>query len=307
MGARPSVPQRAYNDDASTPLTRALGRPATRNEVSTARPDETAVVQALEFLNGEEYHRRVYAGGFVEALRVVTDPEDLVRQMYWSALNRAPTTEEVEAGAAFVLASSSPTTTPASPTEVVWLDDGPPPGAQLDGTWQWAGAPQQPVFSGTLSHKLGDEPAGHGQHKLSAARFTVAPGDVLVAHVYIDPQRPPRQMMLQWHAKDAEKDKDKDRGWDHRATWGGDELPFTPRTSRGPLPATGQWVRLEIPAHAVGFTRETTIDGISFDQVGGVGYWDKTGVVHHEPVHPRETIGDMLWALLSGAEFHYVK
>jgi hypothetical protein len=66
-------------------------------------------------------------------------------------------------------------------------------------------------------------------------------------------------------------------------------------------------VRLEIPAHAVGVTRETTVDGISFDQVGGVVHWDKTGVERHPPVYPRDTIGDMFWALLSGPEFHYVR
>ena len=40
-------PRRTYLDKASTSLTRALGRPASRNEISTARADDVAVVQAL--------------------------------------------------------------------------------------------------------------------------------------------------------------------------------------------------------------------------------------------------------------------
>ena len=43
-------------------MTRALGRPASHNEISTARPDDVAVVQALELLNGEEFYDRIYSG-----------------------------------------------------------------------------------------------------------------------------------------------------------------------------------------------------------------------------------------------------
>ena len=163
--------------------------------------------------------------------------------------------------------------------------------------------PQQPVFSGAKSHTLGDEPPAHAQHKVMGTTFTVSPGDVLYAHVYIDPKRPPRQLMLQWHAKDAEKEK----AWDHRASWGEDVLPWQPRASMGAPPAAGEWARLEIPAHVLGFNAETTVDGISFDQVGGVVYWDKIGVVRRPAFRSPETVGDMLWALLSGPEFHYVK
>src|SRR5687768_8051186 len=197
-GRRPAPEKRAYTNDESTPLTRSLGRPATRNEVSTARPDEASVVQALELLNGEEYHRRIYTGGLTEALRCIADPSELVRRLYRSTLSREPTPAELEAGVAFVGAAAP--ATPAPSAEVVWLDDEFPADARADGTWLWAGAPDQPVLSGKASHRLGDEPAAHGQHKLTATKFTVAPGDVLLAHVYLDPKRPPRQIMLQWNA-----------------------------------------------------------------------------------------------------------
>ena len=58
--------RRTYLDKASTALTRALGRPASRNEISTARAGDVAVGQALELLNGEEFYERVYSGRVVD-------------------------------------------------------------------------------------------------------------------------------------------------------------------------------------------------------------------------------------------------
>jgi len=52
--------------DERTDLTRALGRPAARNEVSTARSEEVAVVQELELLNGEEFHALVYSAPLLQ-------------------------------------------------------------------------------------------------------------------------------------------------------------------------------------------------------------------------------------------------
>ena len=42
-----------------------------------------------------------------------------------------------------------------------------------------------------------------------------------------------------------------------------------------------------------------------YDQFLGKVYWDKTGVTKGPPVQDPETIGDMLWALMSGPEFQY--
>jgi hypothetical protein len=53
--------QRCFLDARSTALARALGRPASRNEISTARGDDAAVVQALELLNGHELHEMIDA------------------------------------------------------------------------------------------------------------------------------------------------------------------------------------------------------------------------------------------------------
>jgi hypothetical protein len=45
----------------------------------------------------------------------------------------------------------------------------------------------------------------------------------------------------------------------------------------GPLPATGEWVRLEIPASAVGL-EGAPITGISFTLFDGRVTWDTIGV-----------------------------
>src|SRR5256885_5661521 len=45
---------RLYRSSNSTALSRALGRPAARGEISTGRPDDVAVVQELE-LRSEEH------------------------------------------------------------------------------------------------------------------------------------------------------------------------------------------------------------------------------------------------------------
>ena len=61
--------------------------------------------------------------------------------------------------------------------------------------------------------------------------------------------------------------------WDQRAYWGEDMIPFgqadtASRRRLGPLPAAGQWVRLEVPAREVGISVPTDVVGMSFDQHG---------------------------------------
>ncbi|MDP8980684.1 MAG: PSD1 and planctomycete cytochrome C domain-containing protein [Acidobacteriota bacterium] len=86
---------RLYRQRKSTDLTRALGKPAARNEVSTARSGDVAVVQALELLNGSEFYNRVYSAPI---LKTDVTPEAL----YWSALSRPPTPEELRLAEAFL-------------------------------------------------------------------------------------------------------------------------------------------------------------------------------------------------------------
>ena len=99
---------RAYLDKASTALTRALGRPAARNEISTARPDDVAVVQALELLNGEEFYERIYSGRVIDQEANEADLAKVVDRFYWVALSRPASAREQELGSSFLKASATP-------------------------------------------------------------------------------------------------------------------------------------------------------------------------------------------------------
>ena len=87
--------ERLYKQANSTDLTRALGRPAARNEVSTGRAEDVAVVQALELLNGQEFHDRVYNAQILKET-------PSVERLYWAVFSRPPAPEELKAGEEFV-------------------------------------------------------------------------------------------------------------------------------------------------------------------------------------------------------------
>jgi len=90
--------KRLYRENKSSELTRALGRPASRNEISTGRPDDVAVVQSLELLNGTELYRFVYSGEILDELASESDRKKVLQEIYWAVLNRAPTRKETDLG-----------------------------------------------------------------------------------------------------------------------------------------------------------------------------------------------------------------
>ena len=101
--------------------------------------------------------------------------------------------------------------------------------------------------------------------------MTVKAGDVLYAYVYLDASSTPTEIMLQWN----------NGNWNHRAYWGANTILYgttntAERRYMGPLPAKGQWVRLEVPASAVAL-EGSTVSGMAFSQVGGRATWDNTG------------------------------
>ncbi len=100
--------ERLFLDIRSTALTRALGRPASRNEISTARPDDTAVVQALELLNGRELHEMIYQNAVFTASAARQDARRLVDRLYRAVLSRSATVAEKNAGRLYLSASESP-------------------------------------------------------------------------------------------------------------------------------------------------------------------------------------------------------
>jgi hypothetical protein len=75
----------------------------------------------------------------------------------------------------------------------------------------------------------------------------------------------------------------------------------------GPFPKTGQWVRLEVPVAQLGLDPASGIDGWSFDQQGGMVYWDKSGLTHVPRDPATEQLGDMLWAMVVSPEFQFIR
>jgi hypothetical protein len=161
---------------------------------------------------------------------------------------------------------------PASfPPDTVWVDDALPPGVSSDGTWIWdtsqkasgTASSTQPEASGIQQRTFDFDPTG----------LYVGAHDNLVAYVLIDPCDPPQEIMIQWT----------NGSWEHRAYWGADLIPYgeggTPsRVSMGPLPSTGQWVRLEVPSTAVGVA-DSTVVGLSFVVYDGRAWFDRAGKV----------------------------
>ena len=101
--------------------------------------------------------------------------------------------------------------------------------------------------------------------------MVVSEGDTLFAYVYLDPSAPPREVMLTWLADD----------WEHRAYWGENVIAegadgSNSRRSMGPLPPSGRWVRLEVPAHAIGLENRT-VRGMGFMLFDGRATWDRAG------------------------------
>ena len=116
--------------------------------------------------------------------------------------------------------------------------------------------------------------AGLHQHYFERATQTLAPGgERLYAWVHLDPEHPPRTLMLQWHVAGAD--------WEHRAYWGENLIAFgadgTPARQRiGELPVAGGWVRLEVPAASVGVAN-ATLDGMAFTLFDGRAAYGMTG------------------------------
>ena len=169
---------------------------------------------------------------------------------------------------------------PGSRAETVWVEDGLPEGATPFGegeTWTWVRSQPEPL-SGKRAHRSAIA-AGIHQHYFRGAKtqLLVSVGGRLFAHVYRDPARMPRQVMLQWN----------DGTWEHRAYWGENLIAWgtegtVSRQFMGPLPPPGQWVRLEVPAAAVGLEGRL-VNGMAFTLWDGTASWDRAGKLATQP------------------------
>jgi len=190
---------------------------------------------------------------------------------------------EIDAQAARVQYTDPGTLTPPPPpidVEAVWLDDAFPTGAQVKSgpghaTSFVAATAQVQVHSGKLALRRSNPGLSQDYYEGGAAPLSVPSQGRLFAHVYLDAGDLPKAIMLQYHKG----------GWKHRAVWGGyDVIPWgtvntTERVHLGPLPAAGQWVRLEVPVATLGLAAGDVVTGFACTQFGGTVLWDKVGVV----------------------------
>ena len=187
---------------------------------------------------------------------------------------------------------------PAEAVENIWIDDDIPAGAKIIGSpgepTQWVTASDAPVFSGRRALRRTDKALAQDVCEPLAPPVEIPREGRIFAHVYLEAADLPKAIMVQLH-------KD---GWKHRAIWGDYDAinAGTPGTTErvhfGPLPESGQWVRLEAEAARLGLAPGDRITGIALTQFGGTVTWDKIGVTGREdPVaDPRRSLAAWLAA-----------
>ena len=154
-----------------------------------------------------------------------------------------------------------------------WIDDDVPTGAVQGGNWQFVSTDPAP-FSGASAHRSGGASniLQHYYYNATDAQIVNA-GDTLFTYVYLDPANPPEEIMLQWYSEGGL--------WEHRAYWGANRIKWgtdgtASRFYAGSLPTPGGWVRLKVPASAVGL-EGAIVTGMAFTQYRGQVTWDRAG------------------------------
>lgn len=195
-------------------------------------------------------------------------------------------------------------TPPPSPREEdqVWMDDAFPAGAKVEHSGgeatAFVEASAGPVFSGQRALRRTAAGVGQDFYAAGAAEFTVPQGATFFVQAHLDAASPPGAVMVQFNTGN----------WSHRAVWGKEELiPFgkvnTPeKIVMGPLPKTGEWVRLEVSAEKLGLKPGTKIKGFACTQHGGTVSWDRFGV--RSRIDP---VNDPRWSFAAWDKAHTAK
>ena len=174
--------------------------------------------------------------------------------------------------------------------DTVWFDNELPEGVKREGnegkdSWKSVQHAGRQAFVRTASESL-------SQHVFTGAKkpLEISQGDKLYAYVYLDPNNRPKTIQLQFN----------DGSWEHRAYWGADRGFGKGRNNAsnlkmGRLPKTGEWVRLEVAADAIGLKPGAKVNGLAFTQFGGTVYWDKAGIVTVAPLPEDQLSSFALW------------
>ena len=140
--------------------------------------------------------------------------------------------------------------------------------------WYWTNPILPPgSFTPGPAHKSELSPEFHQHYFWGATQPLVArANDRLFTMVHVNADHPPEELMLQFY----------DGAWEHRVFWGDDRIdwgaPSSPSRFRaGGIPASGEWVRLEVAAASLGLAG-VPISGMAFGCFGGEALWDYSGV-----------------------------
>lgn len=309
VGTQQHVPPRRqlFRKEVSS-LASSLGRPASRNEVITTRPEETAAIQFLEMLNGSEYQTKIYRSPLLDLLSPLENAAATVESFYLAVLNRRPdaATQKELVNWLQPILQQSPYSKQTG-KEVLFFGD------ELAGTLRpmngteyiplaWGTKDIQPVFAGEYSLRTaGDDKVQWQGAELPPNLAVVNVDDILVAQVQLDPKNPPKAIFLRVLQEEV----------NHQVFWSSQALNRMNDTSLvqingGPLPSAGAWVKLQIPLKAMQMVNGP-IKSISIGTMGGVAYWDDIGVTKVQRSGRILPLGDLLWALVSNPEFQYIR
>lgn len=181
--------------------------------------------------------------------------------------------------------------------ERLWFTDELPPGSiqmswygfQAGPQWLWGAVGPRPIV-GCKTHRTPVH-KGYAQHwfrcERSSQRMTVSVGDRMVIYVHLPSVRP-KVLVVQWISV-GEGDRD---DWEHRAVWcsaqdyadaawWSAQFPWgeagkVSRHRAGPLPLSGAWIRLEVPAAAIGLEGKV-VSGMAFGTADGEAVWGPAG------------------------------
>ncbi|MEO8587607.1 MAG: hypothetical protein ABI584_15685 [Acidobacteriota bacterium] len=200
----------------------------------------------------------------VTTTSVASNQSALVTATY-SGVSRSASLQIAPAGCV-VNVASAPSSFPGS--DVVWFNDAIPAGATPGGTWIWDTTQKA---SGTQSFTSGYVNGFHEQYFFGTSTANGLPlssGEVVVVYALLNPCTPPQEILLQF--------SDETGDWSHRAYWGPDLLGYDPKISMGALPATGAWVRLEVPTESLNLQGHT-LTGFAITLSDGQVWADRVG------------------------------
>jgi hypothetical protein len=203
-------------------------------------------------------------------------PMDYDPKMQAFSKREATLRQALEEQAAQVVYQDPATVDPApviKTLESIWFEDDFPAGAKAGAVGHPQTLVDDPVWSGKKSLKRSGEGMAQDYYEAGAVALEVPPQPKFFVHVFLDPKDPPEEVMIQFHTG----------AWSHRAVWGQDIIEFgakntTERFVAGPLPAPGEWVKLEVEGPGMGLAAGAKVSGFAFTVHGGTAYFDQLGV-----------------------------